>query len=420
MTASAESPESVEELEGGSRSLGPRWRARIATAQEEVLPSGRVVVSCAASLGMAGLGRHMREIVDALDRSEQPNVCISRTAPGNPPTAGESPTARNPPTGGGSLRRSRDSPVAWPYRALRAPVIAPALAQLGRVSPTWRVWRARAEFDADAARQLPAADHLIAFNGQALAQFRAARRNHYKSVALVSGGVHVRRIARQHAAAHRDYPLERSHAKHVLKRYLLEYERADRIYVASRYTWESFAEEGIPESSLSLFPLTPDPRFTPGPAPHVADPVSRTQATFDIMYVGGLSVAKGVPLLIDAVRRLPHADLRLVLVGGWKSRGMRHFIEQACAEDPRISAAPGDPLPCLRAARLCVHPSYVDGFSYGAAEALACGVPVIVSEDTGMKDLIVPGRNGLILPTGDLSALTEAIEAAYRGEILDD
>ena len=65
-----------------------------------------------------------------------------------------------------------------------------------------------------------------------------------------------------------------------------------------------------------------------------------------------------------------------------------------------------------------MHPSYVDAFSYGAAEALACGVPVIVSEDTGMKDLIEAGRNGLVWPTGDLPALTETIEAAYRGEIL--
>jgi glycosyltransferase involved in cell wall biosynthesis len=79
---------------------------------------------------------------------------------------------------------------------------------------------------------------------------------------------------------------------------------------------------------------------------------------------------------------------------------------------------PGDPLPHLRDARLCVHPSYEDGFAYSPAEALACGVPVIVSEDTGMKDLIERDRDGLVLPTGDVKLLTEAIEAAYRGEIL--
>ncbi len=46
-------------------------------------------------------------------------------------------------------------------------------------------------------------------------------------------------------------------------------------------------------------------------------------------------------------------------------------------------------------------------------------MPVIVSADTGMKELIDGPDAGLVLPTGDLDALTEAIDAAYRGEILD-
>jgi len=96
---------------------------------------------------------------------------------------------------------------------------------------------------------------------------------------------------------------------------------------------------------------------------------------------------------------------------------MRRFIEDACARDRRISVCPGDPLPQLRGARLCVHPTFEDGFAYAPAEALACGFPVIVSEDTGMKELIESPRTGLVLPTGDLEALTEAIDAAYRGEI---
>ncbi len=37
-----------------------------------------------------------------------------------------------------------------------------------------------------------------------------------------------------------------------------------------------------------------------------------------------------------------------------------------------------------------------------------------------MKELIDPGRTGLVVPTGDMRALTEAIEAAYRGEAAAD
>ena len=215
---------------------------------------------------------------------------------------------------------------------------------------------------------------------------------------------------RQHELAHRRYPLEGTWATHLVRRNLKEYKQAQRIYVASRYTWESFVQEGVPEDVLSLFPLIPDPRFTP------REPPAKT-GTFDVVFVGRLCVTKGVPLLVDAVRRLAHEDLRLVLVGGWSSRGMRRFLQEACARDARIAIGPGDPLPHLRDARLYAHPAYEDGFAYAPAEALACGVPVLVSEDTGMKELIDPGVSGLILPTGDLAALTEAIDAAYRGEI---
>jgi glycosyltransferase involved in cell wall biosynthesis len=125
-----------------------------------------------------------------------------------------------------------------------------------------------------------------------------------------------------------------------------------------------------------------------------------------------------VPLLVDAFARLAHRDMRLVLLGGWATRGMRRFIERAIARDPRIEVRLGDPLPRIRAAQLYVHPSYDDGFGYAPTEALAAGVPAVVSDSTGMKELVVSGRNGLVVPTGDLDALTAAIDTAYRGELL--
>jgi glycosyltransferase involved in cell wall biosynthesis len=363
------------------------WRAQAERAQEEALPpSGQVVVSCSARRGVGGLGRHLNEIIGALERRDQPRVCIC-----------------------GSDREgaAAASRRGLPARALSTVLALPPM----RLAASQGARRFSVEFDAYAAGRLPAAEHLIAFNGTAVAQFELARRTHFKTLALVAANSHLRRVVRQHALAYRQYPLERSWARSLLKRNLIEYAEADLIYVASRYAWESFIEEGFPEQALSYFPLTPDPRFGPDTAP-------RTSATFDVVYVGGLTVHKGVPLLIDAFRALAHADLRLVLVGGWASRGMRRFVEKACAEDSRIKAGPGDPLPRLRAARLCAHPAFEDGFAYAPAEALACGVPAVVSEDTGMKELIEPGENGVILPTGDRRALTEAIDSAYRGEIL--
>jgi glycosyltransferase involved in cell wall biosynthesis len=366
--------------------LGAGWRSAAESAQERAMPAGACTATCSAPLGVGGLGRHLQEIVEALARREQPTVCLD----GASPAASETPAP--------SQRRSWRPSGGELLGALPVPF-----------SPGVRTRVFMSEFDAHAARRLQARDHLIAFNGQALGQFRAARRLGYASVSLVSANSHLRRVLRQHATAHRRYPLEGSWAAHLLRRNLAEYEQADLLYAGSAYTVESFLEQGFPAEKLCVFPFTPDPRYSPAGAP--------ASDTFEIVYIGSLSVAKGVPLLIDAFRRVSHGDLRLTLVGGWGSRGMRRFVEAACAGDQRISVRPGDPLPHLRSASLCVHPTYEDGFGYAPAEALACGVPVIVTEDTGMKDLIGDAGAGLVLPTGDQDALTEAIAAAYRGEI---
>src|SRR5271165_7112782 len=73
MTGSTEQAQAASHASVGSAS----WRATVAAAQEQALPSARTVVSCSAPLGQGGLGRHLREVVDALERGGQPTVCIS-------------------------------------------------------------------------------------------------------------------------------------------------------------------------------------------------------------------------------------------------------------------------------------------------------------------------------------------------------
>ena len=358
-----------ELLEGG-------WRERARRRQQEVLPGGAVVATCGVPFGSGGLGRHLAEIMQALERDGRPGVCICEDD--------------RPPAGSPGI-----------------------LERVLRRSPGRRVLRARREFDRFAAARLPSdADALMAFNRQALDQFGRARELGYSELGLVTGSPHVSHVARQHAAAYRRDPIERSFGTYVVERYLDEYAAADHIYVASDYTRDSFLAQGVDPERIRIFPLTPDPRFAAPAGPSSA-------ATFDIVYIGAVSVAKGIPVLVDAVAKLDHGDLRLRLVGSTKSRSMFNWLERKIAADGRISAAAGDPLPALEAASLCVHPTWEDGFAYAPAEALACGVPAIVSEDTGMKELIVPGVNGVTFPTGDASALAEAIDAAYRGGLLD-
>jgi len=375
LSASSDAPAPLEE----------GWREQARRRQVDVLPEGRVVASCPAPLDSGGLGRHLREILDALDRGGRPNAAVRRAGAPEPDRAADV-----------------ELPTGW-----RSTVAGP----LARASRAWRMWAGSVDFDAAAADLLPPGEHLIAFNGSAGAQLRRAAREGWSSRGLVSANSHFRQVIDRHRRAHAQYPIERPWVTHLLGRNLREYQLAERIYVSSEYIRESFLREGHDEGTLALFPLTPHPRYRPADRPAAS-------STFDVVYVGSLLVHKGVPLLLDALARLPHEDLRLVLVGGWGTRAMRRYLESARAGDPRISIAPGDPLPHLQQASLYVHPAYEDGFGYAPAEALACGVPVIVSEDTGMKELITPGRNGVVVPTGELGILAESIDAAYRGELL--
>jgi glycosyltransferase involved in cell wall biosynthesis len=380
---------SEPEGRGGSstRAVGDR-RTDAVRVQHEALPDGPTVVSSTGPYGSGGLGRHLAELVEAL-----------RGTGGLAAYLTPQPHAQDAGRCG--------IEVGVPRPASAALALPPV-----RFAPGWRVLLTNAAFDSAAARRLPpCAEHLLVFNGHALRHVDAARRLGYRSVALVSANAHMAHEARQHREAWRRHPLERPWAPRNRRRNMAEYAAVDHVYVSSEYAWETFVSEGFPEERLRMFPLTPHHRFQPRRSPPTA-------ATFNVVYIGSLSVHKGVPLLIEAVRRLAHDDLRLLLVGGSGTRGMRRHIESACRADPRLSVQPGDPLAHLHDAALCVHPSYVDGFAYAPAEALACGVPVIVTEDTGMKESIEPGRNGLILPTGDVDALTQAIEAAYSGEVL--
>jgi glycosyltransferase involved in cell wall biosynthesis len=92
-------------------------------------------------------------------------------------------------------------------------------------------------------------------------------------------------------------------------------------------------------------------------------------------------------------------------------------MQHAIASDPRISMAAGDPLPILQRADVFVHPSFEDGFGYAPMEALACTVPVIVTEDTGMKEYVREGVNGFVVPTGQWEPIVQRLEFLARNPL---
>ncbi len=260
-------------------------------------------------------------------------------------------------------------PAARRRRRSRA---AAAIAPFTRRSPAWSTWAASVAFDLDAARRLPAAEHLIAFNGSALLQLRAARRARMQSASLMSANSHLRRVVRHARARPPPVPTgapvgdasaaaqpRRVRARRPHLRFL----RA-RLGVVRR--------GGGARGAARALPADARPSLRARRAARAVAPPS-----FDVVYVGSLSVAKGVPLLIDAVRRLAH---RRICGWCWPAAGARGGCDASCSEPAPGRAhrrrARATRWRICSARRLCVHPSYEDGFGYAPVEALACGVPV--------------------------------------------
>jgi L-malate glycosyltransferase len=123
----------------------------------------------------------------------------------------------------------------------------------------------------------------------------------------------------------------------------------------------------------------------------------------------------GVDLLVRAFLRAARQapELRLLLLGGGSQAGLiRQMIERAHMED-RVyfggQIANQQLVRFYRAADLYVSASHSDGSSVSLMEALACGLPVLVSDIPGNKEWISPGKEGWLFPDGNEQALADGI-----------
>jgi len=335
------------------------------------------IIACAAPYGKEGLGQHLAQVVEE--------------ARGQGILANYYCTAVKPDDAAGQAVSTRMAAWLAQYTVLR-------------LSPGWQGYLVRATFDRNVAWRLTPAESFQGFSGQAFNSLSRARQLGYKTLLLESGSVHVNQVFRQQEKAYRQFGLERGWLNEAQRRKTLsEYDLADTVVVTSQLSRETFLEEGIAPDKLQLRKLQVDKRFTP-PVPRTDDGI------FRIVYVGGLTVMKGIPILLEAFARLKRQDAQLTLVGGWGSRPMRQYLQGWLRRDPRIRIVPGDPLPHLQSADVYVHPSFTDAFGYAPMEALACGVPTIVTEDTGMKEYVREGINGYVVPTGSWEAILERLE----------
>jgi glycosyltransferase involved in cell wall biosynthesis len=341
------------------------------------------VIACGAPYNHGGLGRHLAQVVDEARTEGRLEQYFATAAPANDP-------------------RGRTLRLRLNFLFRFTPV---------RFSPSLKNYFGSSFFDRAVAKQLGRGRIFHGFDGMALYSFRRARELNYDRLELEAAMSHIDNVRQQYQRAYQAYPLEAlSLSSWQDKRIRHEYDCADVIWVTSEYSRQTFLAEGVAAAKLRRRHLQIPNRFQPPRQ-------RREDGVFRVVYTGSLTPFKGVPVLLEAFHRLP-GRAELTLVGGSGSRGMRRYLESWLHRDSRMRIAPGDPLPYLQQAHVYVHPSYQDGFGYAPMEALACGVPVIVTEDTGMKENIREGVNGFVVPTEDWQAILDRLKMIRRQPLM--
>jgi glycosyltransferase involved in cell wall biosynthesis len=190
-----------------------------------------------------------------------------------------------------------------------------------------------------------------------------------------------------------------------LSRWEQESKLADHILCASHFTRRSLESSGIHPDKISVVPYGIDTE-----AFHPGQPAGNLPMT--VLYVGQKVARKGLRVLLRVWQQLQPSDARLVLAGGHiRDESVLQGFDHLFTETPRIDAK--DLVRLFQQADVFVLPSLAEGFGHVYLEALACGVPIICTENTGGADIIVHGESGWILPAGDPAALADCLSWAF-------
>jgi alpha-maltose-1-phosphate synthase len=181
---------------------------------------------------------------------------------------------------------------------------------------------------------------------------------------------------------------------------------ADHILTYSSFHRDSYISMGIPAEKMLVVPLGVDTdAFCPGDTRPKDD-------IFRVIFVGQLSQRKGLSYLLDGFTRSALPNSELVLAGRVVGTDAPWI---GTPNVKHIGHLPRSALPdAYRSADVFVMPSLVEGFCLTALEALACGLPSLVTPNTFGDDVVRDGIEGFMLPIRDSEAISERLRYLYE------
>lgn len=182
----------------------------------------------------------------------------------------------------------------------------------------------------------------------------------------------------------------------------VEHDIAHRIVVGSGFVAETLIENGVDPARIRVNPYGVDwARFAAGPPARQGRPLR-------FLFAGSLLARKGLPVLLEGWRKLAPRDAELWLVGRAGPRERRLIPE--LPELRMVGPVPGAGMAGIYAkCDVLVLPTYFEGFSLTLLEAVAAGLPVIATPNSGAPQSLLEPPLGRGIETGSVDALVAAM-----------
>lgn len=187
----------------------------------------------------------------------------------------------------------------------------------------------------------------------------------------------------------------------TIRRQLREYHEADVIVVQSSFAHRTFVDKGIPADKIELLP--------PGVDTEHITPALRAPDDFTVGFIGQIGARKGIHHLLAAIGDLHGKGLRIALAGSLMPEATTLLAPYADCFTYEGVLNRSNVVGFLHRLSLLVLPSIEDGFGLVINEALAAGVPVIASTQSGGPDVIRHGVDGFVVPAGNPAAIRERV-----------
>jgi glycosyltransferase involved in cell wall biosynthesis len=213
-----------------------------------------------------------------------------------------------------------------------------------------------------------------------------------------------------------------SHPK-IIEKAEKEFKEADYIFISSSYVKRTFLERGFPEEKLIQVPY--------GVNLSEFKQVSKEDDVFRVIFAGGMNLRKGVHYLLQGFSELKLPNSELVLLGAVNDEIKPFFkkynVEEAVNQEINKSLDQNssrirflghkkqkDLHKYYSQGSVFAIMSIEEGLALVQPQAMACGLPLICTTNTGGEDIVRNGQDGFVIPIRDVNMLKEKLVYLYE------